>query len=229
MKTVMEEARKLGEESNEISGYRVPAMFIVDTLDLTEVGRWKRTIREALAHGGNSKMKNAVKMIVHYEDPGEGGFYDDLGWPNDPKRLVRGEWLWGFIPFPGPAKRSHYSLAYTMFDPRGLSVAYEGLDSAVQYVVRISIGAHLEEGEGADMLRGIELKEGMQADGQVVSEGFAIPRGSVTHQEFDLPREVTRDGKVEITLTNSSRILPVTAAYEAWLMRKDRMPWTVQP
>jgi hypothetical protein len=229
MNAVMQEARKLGEESNEIVGYRVPATFIVEEYDLAEVGWWKKTLEKALADGDNSKMKNAAKMILDYENPGEGGFYDNLGWPNDPEHLVRGEWLWGFMPFPGPAKQSHYSLAYSMFEARGVSLAYEGLDSTAQYVVRISIGVHLDEGEAADMLRNIELKEGLLADGQVISEAFAIPRGDVTYREFDVPREVTKDGKLEITLTNSSPVLPITAAYEVWLMRKDKMPWTVGP
>lgn len=229
MNALLQEARKLGEESNKIIGYRVPATFIVEDYDLAEVGWWKKTLEKALADGDNSKMKNAAKMILDYENPGEGGFYDNLGWPNDPEHLVRGEWLWGFMPFPGPAKQSHYGLAYTMFEPHGVSLAYEGLDSTAQYVVRISIGVHLEEGEAADMLRNIELKEGVQADGQAICEGFAIPRGDVVYREFDVPRTVTKDGRLEITLTNSSPVLPITAAYEVWLMRKDKMPWTVGP
>jgi uncharacterized protein (DUF1778 family) len=228
MNAVLEEARKLGEESNKIIGYRVPATFFVEEYDLAEVGWWKKTLDRALVDGNNSTMKNVAKMILDYENPGEGGFYDNLGWPNDPKHLVRGEWLWGFMPFPGPAKRSHYNLAYTMVEPSGVSLTYESLDSKAQYVVRISIGIHLEESEEADILRGVELKEGIQADGQVVSEEFAIPRNDVIIREFDVPRGATKDGKLEITLTNSSPALPITGAYEVWLMRKDKMPWTVE-
>jgi hypothetical protein len=229
MQAVMVKARQLGEESNEIAGYRVPAMFIVDTLDLTEVGWWKKTLAEALTSGSDVKMKNAAKMVLRYDDPGEGGFYDDLGWPNVTDRLTRGESLWGFRPFPGPAKRSQYNLAYSMSETRGVSLAYEELDPKTEYVVRISIGVHDGNGGGSNNRRGIELKQGLQADGQIVSGGFAIPRDSVTYQEFDIPSELTRDGKLEITLTNSSEVLPITAAYEVWLMDKDMMPWTARP
>lgn len=229
MQAVMAKARQLGEESNEIAGYRVPAMFIVDTLDLTEVGWWKKTLKEALASGSDVKMKNAAKMILRYDDPGEGGFYEDLGWPNNTDRLTRGESLWGFRPFPGPAKRSQYNLAYSMSETRGVSVAYEGLDPNTEYAVRISIGVHSGNGEGSNNRRGVELKQGLQADGQVLSEAFAIPRNNVTYQEFDIPSELTRDGKLEITLTSSSEVLPITAAYEVWLMDKDKMPWTARP
>ncbi len=40
--------------------------------------------------------------------------------------------------------------------------------------------------------------------------------------------EVTRDGKVEIALTSASKLLPVTSVCEIWLMRKDKMTWTVR-
>jgi hypothetical protein len=49
METVIEEARRLGEESNEVIGYRVPASFIVETFDLTEINWWKKTLQESLA------------------------------------------------------------------------------------------------------------------------------------------------------------------------------------
>ena len=201
----------------------------MDTLDLTEVGWQTKTLRRAFASGQDPQMSNAAKMVLHYDDPGAGGFYDNLGWPNDPRHLTRGEWQWGFMPFPGPAKMSHYNLAYSMLDPRGVTVEYQDLDPQVQYVVRISIGVHLDKGEQADMLGAIELKQGLLADGHVITDGFAIPRGDVTYQEFDLPRDMTHDGKLQITLTSSSNRLPITAAYEIWLMRKDRMPWTVRP
>jgi hypothetical protein len=227
MKAVMDEAKQRGEESNRTGGYREPVVFLVDKLDLTEVGWWKKALQDALASKDQQRIRNAAKMILRYEDPGEGGFYDDLGWPNDPKHLVRGDWLWGFMPFDGPARQSHYNLAYTIFEPQGVALKYDGLDPQAQYVLRISVGVHIQA--ETSMLEGVELKEGVQADGQVISPGFLIPKGEVIYPEIDVPRELTKDGKVEISLTSSSKQLPITAAYEVWLMRKDKMPWTMRP
>ncbi len=226
MKAIMEEAKRLGEESNEIIGYRVPACFIVEGLDLTEVGWWKKTLQEALSSEDDALLRNAASMVMHYDDPGTGGFYDNLGWPSESEHLVHGEALWGFMPFPGPAKLSHYNLAYTMGRAGpGVTFAYDGLDPDVDYVVRISVGVHLEGQQTS--LEGMKLEQGLEADGQVISERFPVPMGDVGFHEFTIPRGLTQDGNVEIVLTSKSALMPVTGVNEVWLMRKDAMPWTV--
>jgi hypothetical protein len=229
MKRVLDRAKQLGEESNKIAGFRLGPMFIVDTLDLSEVGWWKKTLADAVATGNDARMKNAVKMVQHYQDPGEGGFYEDLGWPNDSPHLTRGNGLWGFRAFPGPARQSQYNLAYSFGNRGGISLKFDGLDPKAQYVVRLSTGTHREKGDGSERLGNIELKEGLQFDGQVISEGFPIPRNEIAFQEFDVPQATTQDGQVEITLTSPSKTIPLTMAYEVWLMRKDKMPWTARP
>lgn len=224
MKTIMDEAKRLGEESNEITGYRVPASFIVDGLDLTEIGWWRKTLQEALADEDDARARNAANMVMHYDDPGPGGFYDNVGWPSESEHLVHGEALWGFMPFPGPAKLSHYNLAYSMGQAgAGVTFAYDGLDPDVDYVIRLAVGVHLE---GQQLPEGMKLEQGLEADGQVISEGFPVPMGNVGFYDFTLPRELTRDGRVKITLTSKSPFMPVTGANEAWLMHEDAMPWT---
>jgi hypothetical protein len=228
MKTVMDQSVKLGEESNGIIGYREPACFIVGKLDLTEIGWWKKTLTEALAANDEARVRNAARMVLHYEDPGPGGFYDDVGWPSESEHLVHGEALWGFMPFPGPAKLSHYNLAYTFgAGDRGVTFAYDGLDASAQYVVRLSVGGPLDD--EAPALQGVKLAEGLEADGEVISDGFPVPMGEVALYEFDLPQKVTADGILQISLTRKSDIIPVTGLCEIWLMHKDKMPWTARP
>ncbi|HQL62744.1 MAG TPA: hypothetical protein PLQ35_10660 [bacterium] len=226
MKAIKEEAKERGEESNRVIGYREPVVFLVDQgFDLTEIEWWKKTLQTGLDSKNDEQIRNAVETVLHYDDPGEGGFYDDVGWPNESEHLIYGEALWGFAPFPGPAKLSHYNLAYSFGRAdRGVTFRYDGLDPEAEYVVRISVGLHVEE--QVDMLPGAELEEGLIADGEVISEGFPIPKGDVQFREFDIPQKVTRDGTVEISLTGKSKTLPVTGLFEIWLMRKDRMPWT---
>jgi hypothetical protein len=227
MKAVMDEAIKLGEESNAAIGYREPAPFIAPKLDLSETGWWAKTLIDAMATTDTEKIKNAARMITHYSDPGEGGIYDDLGWPNESRYLTRGEALWGFMPFPGPARHSQYNLAYTMGEKEGVSLVFDGLDPAAQYVVRVSVGAHVE-GDEASALKGMTLSEGMEADGQVISDGFSIPMNEITFHEFDLPQSLTADGKVQISMTPKMPIFMITGVNEIWLMKKDKMPWTAR-
>ncbi len=225
MAAVLAEAKRLGEESNTIIGYRVPAVFIAPTMDPTEVGWWKKTLEEALATEDDPQVRNAARMVVHYEDPGPGGFYDNLGWPSESPHLVHGQSRQTSRPFAGPAKRGHGGFAYTMGQSgRGVTFAYDGLDPGADYVVRLSVGTQRwRRGTGAGR------EQGLEADGQVLSEGFPVSVGAIGFHEFALPRELTRDGKVEIVLTSASDVMPVTIANEIWLMRKDAMPWTASP
>ncbi len=228
MKKVIEDAKRLGEESNTIIGYREPAPFIVGGLDLTETGWWRKVLQQALTDANDAKIRNTAKMILHYDDPGPGGFYDDVGWPSESAHLVHGEALWGFMPFAGPAKYSHYNLAYAFGkDDPGVAFAYEGLDPNAEYVVRVCVGGHLDE--EAPALKGIQLMEGLEADGEVISDGFSVPIGDTAFHEFDLPQKITQDGKLRISLTRKSDIIPVTALSEIWLMQKGKMTWTARP
>ncbi|HUW60092.1 MAG TPA: hypothetical protein VMZ06_03720 [Candidatus Bathyarchaeia archaeon] len=226
MKAVMDEAMARGEESNTTIGYREPAPFIVATLDLSEVGWWKKVLEEAKAGGNRASIRNAINKLLKYEDPGAGGFYDDVGWPSESKHLTHGETLWAFMPFAGPAKHSHYNLTYTRGSP-GVSFAYDGLDPGVQYVVRVSVGAHFELDQPA--LREMKLEEGLEADGETISDGFSVPMGETAFHEFDIPLPLTQDGKLNIALTSKPGFMPITGLYEIWLMQKDNMPWTARP
>jgi hypothetical protein len=226
MKAVRDEAKQRGEECNKAIGYREPACFIVDKYDFTEVGWWKKTVQEALAKGDDKTLRNTARMILKYSDPGEGGYYDDLGWPNVSTHLVNGEALWGFRPIFGPAKLSHYNLAYAFAGKKGgVAFAYDGLDPKAQYVVRISVGGSAEERRGA----GLKLTESVTVDGTALGAPFEIPSGSVGLFEFDIPQNLTQDGKIRIELKSGSDVMPITAAAEIWLMKKDKMPWTAQP
>ncbi|MBI5094834.1 MAG: hypothetical protein HZB26_20645 [Candidatus Hydrogenedentes bacterium] len=226
MKAIRDEAKQRGEECNAAIGYREPACFIVDKYDFTEVAWWKKTIQDALATANDARMRNAANMILHYDDPGEGGFYDDLGWPNESKHLTRGDALWGFRPLAGPARLSHYNLAYQFGGKEGgVAFSYDGLDPKAQYVARISVGGKSVELEERDM----KLSEGITADGVSLGAPFAVPTEQAGLFEFDIPQNLTGDGAVKIELTPGSDGLPITAAAEIWLMRRDKMPWTARP
>ncbi len=225
MKALRDEATQRSEESNAAFGYREPVVFIVDQYDLTEVGWWKEHVQQALTTPDAAKLRNAANMILHYDDPGEGGYYDDVGWPMESKHLTFGHTLWTFEPFAGPAKMSQYNQAYSR-DPngRGVTFDYENLDPQAEYVVRISVGGQI----GSRLPPGFKPREGIDADGTVISDGFDVPTDKIGYFEFDVPQELTRDGKVQIVVTGKSPGRAISALYEIWLMRKDKMPWTAR-
>ena len=227
MKQVREEAERLGEESNKVIGYREPAPFLVSRFDLTEVGWWKKTLRDAIAASSDTaKIRNAAKMVVHYTEPGEGGFYEDPGWPNESPHLKQGFTLWTFDPPFGPSRFSAYNCAYMdRATGGGLVFAYEGLDPSAQYVVRFSAGRKLVE--GSDFPRQ-PLSQVVEADGKAISDAIPISMEETNLYEFDIPKELTQDGQVRISLVGQSATRPIATVNDIWLLRKDKMPWSAR-
>ena len=225
MKAIRDEAAQRGEESNEVAGNRDPACFLLDRYDLAEVGWWKQTVQEALDSGSEARMRNAARMILRYDDPGEGGYYDNLGWPVISEHLVGGERKWRFRSVFGPSRHSHYSMAYGFKEREAVALEYEGLDPAADYVLRVAVGARfLTEDEETS-----QVTEGLTADGVVLSDNIPIATFDVQYHEFEIPRELTADGALRIEFQPKSEVVHATAATESWLMKKENMPWTAKP
>jgi len=229
MISIRDKVMALGRRSNKIIGYRSPAPFIVDKLDITEIGWWRKILGEALTSRDDSRMKNAVKMLTDYENPGEGGYYDNLGWPNETPRLISGETLWGLFPFFGPAKLSQYNMAYCWEKDHEVTLSYSEIDPAAEYMVRICLGFHRAKTIGRipqmmiSMMHPGKVKHCLRVNEQVIEE-LNVPEDGPKYYDFDLPRDTTETGKVEISLSPKSS-LPVVGPSEIWIMKKDHIIW----
>jgi hypothetical protein len=222
MKRIKAEVLEIGEESNEIIGYREPAYYTVDLYDLTEIEWWKREIERAL-NGNVEEMVNAANMIWRYEDPGEGGYFERIGWPYDRIHLKEHENILGYFPFTGPARISQFSMGYS-WQKRDthMVLVYEDLDPESEYVVRLSTGFHCEPLEQAFDYRPVQI---LEANGTLISEEVPHPIGETALSEFILPREVTGEGRLEIVLKTDYEF-PVVGLSGIWLMKRENMPWS---
>ncbi|MCK5861098.1 MAG: hypothetical protein KAH38_01345, partial [Candidatus Hydrogenedentes bacterium] len=80
MVQLREEAGCLGEESNALFGVRNDGYFNLDH-DFIGLGWLKRQLERALAASPGERGE-LLRMITDYENPGEGGYYDNLGTEN---------------------------------------------------------------------------------------------------------------------------------------------------
>jgi hypothetical protein len=123
----------------------------LDTVDIQLNDRvWlEREFARIRALGGESARLQAIAAIVHWRDPGPGGFYDDLGDPLHEPNLVRGPSYPNDPEFfrtalDGIADRtpdhgwrlSEISYAETHYD-RPLELRYTGLRAGVEYRLRV--------------------------------------------------------------------------------------------
>ncbi len=223
---IKEEVRRLGEKSNGMIGYREPAFFNVDDFDITEIGWWIEKLQSALDSGDPKVMTNTGKMVLYYEDPGEGGHYERVGWPWEPVHLIEHQNILGYFPFTGPARLHHYGMGYSWGrrDAR-MTFVYDHLDPEAEYVVRICTGFHCDDLK--NFLKD-EIVQSLEANGIMICEGFPLPLGEFKLFQFNLPAETTRTGKVRIVIKSRSEEFPAVGLCGIWLMRRDKMPWTLQ-
>jgi hypothetical protein len=225
MESIMNRIRDLGRESNSMIGYREPAYFDVDEFDITEIGWWRASLRGAIETGDADRMRNAAAMLLAYDDPGEGGYYEGIGWLDEPVHLVLEETILGYFPVKGPALHSHHSMGYSWRKPGAhITFHFDGLDPDAHYMVRISSGFHCEEMRGT--MPG-EVPQQLEANGEIVGESFPLTLGEVRLFEFEIPRRLTAEGGLELVIRSKCESFPLAVASEIWLMDRARMPWTV--
>jgi hypothetical protein len=165
-----------------------------------------------------------ISDILNWTNPGPGGFYDDLGDQSAQPHLVAGD---GFAKDPEFRSSSLLAIgarrpdqgwrvswttnAESMFDAP-LRMRYDELDPNAQYKVRVVYGG--------DMLR-VPIR--LVANGKTEIHGYRQKPDPVAALEFDLPREATRSGKLELEWTRpaglggNGRGCQVS---EVWLIRK---------
>jgi hypothetical protein len=139
---------------------------------------------------------DAIRQLLHREDPGPGGFYDDLGDPSRQPHLVRGAGfaadpdfrrtpIASFDTRPGlPRAWATYTLS--LYD-QPQEMRYEGLDASAQYRVRVVYAPDL-----------FPARVRLEAEGQEVHAWVDKTTNPETQVEALVPRSATADG--ELTL-----------------------------
>jgi hypothetical protein len=144
-----------------------------------------------------TERRKAIDAIVRRNDPGPGGFYDDLGNPAGQPHLVRGP---GLADDPmqrqtrvGLGSRPDWPRAWcqnaeSLYDAP-LKMRYTELDPSARYRVKVVYS-------GGNLVPKIRL----EADGHEIHPLMAKPE-PVRPVEFDIPRSATTDGTVTLTWT----------------------------
>jgi len=205
----------------------------LDALDepLNNVRWLLARFREARARPTEEERVRAIDRILHWCDPGPGGFYDDLGswqswtrvvaatdWWEDPGTfftprvsfttgLRRDEVPWGKQRgIEGPAVRLSWWRQLTTLYRTPLRLRYANLDPHAAYRLRVNV------------LGRFRSRMKLVADSTWVIHDF-LRRERGFLREFDVPKEATADGELllEWTCPDGDRGAQVA---EVWLIRK---------
>ena len=171
-----------------------------------------------------SQREDAIRAVLHWTDPGPGGFYDDLGDPRNQPHLVRGpvaddpphfsSAFTGVVrrPWEYPAWRlSWITEAETMFDAP-LEMRYSGLSPTARYRLRIIYGGE----SGATRI------QRLGANGNVELHPFQRIERRTDPVEFDIPATATAGSALELVWARQPGLPGAgrgNQVAEVWLIR----------
>ena len=226
------EADRLGRESDRLFGVRNEGLFNLKQ-DYVGFGWLKREIRRA---GRPPRRKNAGRSSSgssYYEDPGEGGFYDNAGDPEKSPHLVYG-WPYGDGIISHDNRPSQRKMAFTTDEERGVTFQYDNLDRAGSIsrpprsraaALRPPLRRPPTSKGRIDLRRQYSPRRRTSSCRSTVADFF----------EFDIPQAATSDGKLTLWLKKQPGIgeglksdVTVwrntggwgTLVSEVWLMKK---------
>jgi len=166
-----------------------------------------------------------INILVNWEDPGPGGFYDDLGNPDkqshlnmlssydeNPSRIDRiteGHYRWMNNQTLEVDNRYRFSWLHYAQSLHGapLILQYDGLDRDASYSVKVVEFGRF--GASIDLI----------ADNKYQIHGPLRPQYPLWPIEYEIPKAATQDGKVELKW----RLVEGrgTQVAEVWLIKKE--------
>lgn len=199
---------------------------LLDKLDIPLNDRpWlEDQFTEILAMKTEAERLERLHLLVHWDNPGDGGFYDDLGdperqphvdllstWDENPSRIDRvteGHYRWMNNVTREVDSRFRRSWLHHCQTLHGapLIMRYEGLDSNADYKIRVVEFGRF--GATVDLV----------ADDRFKIHGPMRIEYPIWPIEYDIPRQATQDGRLELKwgLVEGRG----TQVAEVWLIRK---------
>ncbi|MCM4173996.1 hypothetical protein DHD32_21225 [Arenibacter sp. TNZ] len=201
MATLRGEAKQLGEESNTIYGQRNDGYFNLNH-DYIGLGWLQRQLTRA-QNTNQKKAFDLLKMIVDYCNPGEGGYYDNLGTGNAAPNVVSGYPYDHGQPYVSQMlseenRPSQRSMHFTQNEDQGVSLFYTDLDPKASYSVRFTFVRPWFQERYASRMN--QKSQKIYADDLVLAEDVGLPLQMSDFFTYRIPKSATRDGELTISL-----------------------------
>jgi hypothetical protein len=236
MARLREQAGRLGEESNQLFGDRSEGCFNLQH-DFIGLGWLQRQLQRAKAAKGKERQ-TLLAMIVHYQDAGQDGFYDNLGTFNTAPHVTFGYPYDHGQPYVNEMlseanRPSQRSMHFTQNEGQGVTLHYQDLDAKASYRIRFTFVRPWFQPRYAERMN--QKCQSIYADDRLLAKDVELPLQMSDFYSFDIPPACTRDGDLVIRLqraddiARSSRVSIEqwrnsggwgTLASEVWLIKK---------
>ncbi|MBI4890899.1 MAG: hypothetical protein HY821_09770 [Acidobacteria bacterium] len=238
MQRLRAEATRLGEESNQLFGVRSEGIYNLEH-DFIGLGWLQRQLERARAAHGAERAE-LLRMITHYDDPGEGGFYDDGGTLDHAPNIVAGYPYDFGQPFVSEMlseanRPSQRTMHFTQDEDQGVTFRYRNLNPNASWRIRFTlVRPWYQERYRARMN---QESETIYAGDQVLARDVKVPERMSDFFTYDIPREAVKDGELVIRFERAPGVAHGTRTEreiwrnsggwgtivaEAWLMKAPR-------
>jgi hypothetical protein len=218
MKALRDEAGRLGEESEALFGVRNVGYFSLDK-GLTGLAWLSNQIKAAEAAESSEEKRAVFSMVAGYEDPGEGGFYDDAGRQGRQPHLVKGDSYDAGAMLDPNNRPSQNTIAFNLEEDRGVVFLYTGLDTDASYKVRLTMVVPRIPRGLVELPEKFRRTQHIIADGEYIAKDVDVPEYTAKQFEYDIPKRLTEDGSLELALEKGTGAM-ATLVSEVWLIKK---------
>lgn len=214
MARLHEDAKKLDDELNESAGYRSIALLNMVELDLVGETWYADQVKKIMGVQGINELKQQAKALSLYSNPGEGSYYDNCGHFAEQPHLTFGTSNYWDVNFNPEKKPSKVLINYSFAGEQGVTYNYDELDNKAEYKIRVTYALPRNS-----WWAGRNIKQRVLADGVEIGGPVEIKRGEIQQFEYNIPSNITKDGRVEIIFTPDTPEA-TTIVNEIWLVKK---------
>jgi len=236
MSRLKAEAQRLGEASDRMFGVRSEGIFSLDH-DFVGLGWLKRQLQRARAATCAARTE-LLHPIAHYEDPGQGGFYDRGGTLDRCPNFVAGypfDFGQPFVPdmlWEGN-RPSQRTMHYTQDEDQGVTLRYRGLDPQAKYRIRFTLVRPGYQNRYRQRMN--QHTETIYAGDVILARDLEVPELMSDFFTFDIPPAAIKGGELVVRFERAGDVAHGarlerevwrntggwgTIVSEAWLMRR---------
>ena len=207
MAKLRQEATKLSDESNANFGERNEGIYNLKH-DFIGLGWLQRQLERAKAAKAGER-KQLLDMIVNYEDPGKGGFYDNLGTANNAPHVESGYPYDHGQPYVAQMlsesnRPSQRSMHFTQDEDRGVTLRYSELDTTASYKIRFTLVRPWYQERYAERMN--QKSESIYANDILIADNVELPLQMSDFFTFDIPAKAVKSGEVVIRFERNANV-----------------------
>ena len=172
------------------------------------MGWLKRQLERAKTAKGEDRDE-LLKMVTAYDDPGEGGFYDNLGTFNHAPNVVFGYPYDHGQPYLNEMlsdgnRPSQRSMHFTQDEDQGVTLHYRELDKVGKYKIRFTFVRPWFQDRYSFRMN--QKSQSIYADDIELAHDIELPHKMSDFFTFNIPKSVTQDGELIIRLERASDV-----------------------